>query len=142
MSYSSLNDPVIEDGRAFAAGNVCAKFCSMGFVTSSKWFSCYIKILDGILHLYADEKSSQEDPQNVVLKISLSKYHRASAIKRKNYSTDPAKIAEFYCFYLEVDNGMFSPTKELKIGCVNRPTAETLIKAIDVNTRKFDASIV
>ena len=34
MSYSSLSDPVTEDRRAFAAGGVCAKFCSMGTFTS------------------------------------------------------------------------------------------------------------
>ena len=47
----------------------------VGIVTSSKWFSCYLVILDGVLTLYADEQSSLDNPQDSVLKINLSKYH-------------------------------------------------------------------
>jgi hypothetical protein len=50
----------------------------LGVVTSSKWFSCYVVILDGVLTLYADEQSSLENPQDAVLKINLSKYHTVS----------------------------------------------------------------
>jgi hypothetical protein len=67
---------------------------------------------------------------------------QASAIKRKNYSQDPLKIIDFYCFYVQLDNGMFNPTKELKIGCTERNTADKLIRAIEVNTRRIDPNIV
>eukprot|EP01036_Dinobryon_divergens_P028910 gene28909-37929_t len=143
MSYFTLNDPVTEDRRAYySSGGICAKFCNMGIVTSSKWFSCYVVILDGVLTLYADEQSSLDNPQDPVLKINLSKYHGASAIKRKNYSQDPLKIIDFYCFYVQLDNGMFNPTKELKIGCTERSTADKLIRAIEINTRRIDPNIV
>ena len=94
------------------------------------------------MRLYADEQTAHSDPQNVVLKISLSKYHGASAIKRKNYSQDPSKIIDFYCFYVQLDNGMFPATKELKIGCTERSIVEKLIRAIEVNTRRIDSSII
>jgi hypothetical protein len=42
-SYSELNDPGdLHDERGFVSAKMVAKFCSMGKVTSNKWFPCYI----------------------------------------------------------------------------------------------------
>jgi hypothetical protein len=70
-----------------------------------------------------------------VMQISLSRNHRASDIRRKNYSQTPSKIIEFNCFYVESENGVFLPTKELKLGFLDRSTAETLQRAINLNGR-------
>eukprot|EP01038_Epipyxis_sp_PR26KG_P008450 gene8450-11428_t len=134
-NYSALNDPVIQNDESYVAGSIVAKFCSMGFVTSQKWFSSYVTILDGIVSIYDSEKSYLSNPQNTVLKIALDHNFRASAIKRKNYSKDPLKIIEFYCFYIEIDNGLFMPTRQIKIGCLTQQFAEQLVHTIEVNTR-------
>ena len=47
MSYSTLVDPNTDDDKAFAEGTISAKFCSWGMVTSSKWFTAHVTILDG-----------------------------------------------------------------------------------------------
>jgi hypothetical protein len=107
----------------------------MGFVTSEKWFPAYITITDGNLRVYADEQSGRSSPQNFILQIALTKEHRASEIKMKNYSKDPSTLVEFHCFYIEVDNGIFFPTRQIKIGCLNRQFAESIVRTIDVNTK-------
>lgn len=125
----------------------------------------YIVILDGCAKVYEDEKASIDNPQDVIMTIPLGivintnsehpifyiasrtfpvsllvgdSYH-ASAIKRKNYSTE--KIVEFHCFYIE-EWGPFMALRKLKIGCLNRDTADKLIKAIDINTRSLDEEVV
>ena len=134
MSYATLNDPVSNEETAFISGSIVAKFCNMGFVTSSKWFSGYITIIDGNLRLYADEQSARSSPQNFILNIALSKNHRISEIKRKDYSKDPMKLIEFYCFYIEIDNGIFSSTRLLKLGCLNRQFADSIAETVKINT--------
>ena len=137
-SYSSLNDPVTHDANAFAAGSVVAKFCSMGLVSSQKWFPCYISIIDGVLRLYDDEASSKMLPQYAVLQIPLSSHHQTSPIKKKAYTQNNANQAiELNCFYVQIDNGAFFPTRQLKVGCVDRAVAERLIRAIQVNVRHY-----
>ena len=76
--------------------------------------------------------------QIICLKGDTSK---ASSIKRKNYSQDQSKIAEFHCFYIEEWNS-FVPIRQFKIGCFTREGAEKLIKAIDMNTRTPDENCV
>ncbi len=48
MSYGALNDPHINKEDSYAGATICSKFCSMGFVSSKKWVSTYITILDGM----------------------------------------------------------------------------------------------
>ena len=134
--YENLHDPTdLHDARAFASGKCVAKFCSMGYVTSKKWFGCYITIIDGLLRLYDDEKTCQENPSNTVLTIPLDQNHATSSWKRKNYSQDPDKVIDFYCFYVIQNKDKFYQTRQLKIGCWNIEFAETLIRAIEFNTK-------
>jgi hypothetical protein len=134
MSYTALHEPVNHDESAYAAGPVNAKFCSMGFVTSNKWFPGYLTVLDGIVRLYASEQACQLNPQDCVLQIQIKKNHHCSALKIKNYSKDPMKIIDFHCFYIEVDNGIFMPTRELKIGCLDPVVAEDIRRAVHLST--------
>jgi hypothetical protein len=52
----------------------------------------------------------------IYIHIYIGKNHRASEITKKDYSTDKMKIIDFYCFNVEIDNGIFSATKLIKIG--------------------------
>ena len=110
MSLSSrgerLRDLPSNDEEAHATGKVMSKFCSFGVVTSRKWTSTYIAIMDGTVKVYDSKETCLQNPLNSVLVISLSKYHRVTPIKVKNYSKDPMKIIDFHCFYIETDNGM------------------------------------
>ena len=135
MSYESLNDPVLtSDEGAFQAGKVVCKLCSMGFVASKKWTAAYITILDGIVKIYDSLESCQANPLNPVLQIVLGSRHRASAVKKKNYSQDKLKIIEFFCFYIEIDNGIFAPTRLIKLASPDPVIVERLVKCVDVHT--------
>ena len=136
--YSRMEDIEMEaqDGGAVRAA-VAAKFCSMGLVTSQKWFSSFIIMKEEILKLYDEEKTYLESPQNCVLEIALTKNHMTSPIRRKNYATDTASMVEFFCFYVEIENGVFFPTRQLKIGCLKRHVAERLIEKIKDCTKSY-----
>lgn len=137
-SYEPMRDnPTAYDEHAFAAGVAAAKFCSMGVVSSQKWFSSFVIVSDGLLKLYDDEKSYQNNPSGYILQISLSNYHRASDIRRKAYAQDPSKSADLYCFYVEIDNGVFFPTKLLKLGFLDRSTAVRFSRAVNANCAAF-----
>lgn len=136
MSYNTLHDPAdLHNPKAFAEGNCVAKFCSLGLVASRKWFSSYITIVDGVLRLYDDKNTCTENPQNFVMEIPLDHKHRTSVWKRKNYSKNPYKVIDFYCFYIKKDTDGFYPKRELKIGCMDIDTAEKLIRCIEFNTK-------
>lgn len=134
--YERMNDHGIGDShnQAVTAAAV-GKFCSLGFVVSKTWFSCFVVVVDGVVKIYDSAESYYHSPQNHVLLISLSRNHRASEIKRKNYSEDSTKIVEFYCFYVELENGLFSPTRQFKLGFMNRNTAESISRAINLNSK-------
>ena len=135
MTYEALNDPVINtDESGFQAGKIVCKLCSFGFVVSKKWTSTYITILDGIVKIYDSEESCRSNPLNTVFQIVLSSRHRASEVKKKNYSQDKLKIIEFYCFYIEIDNGIFASTRLLKIGSPDPGIIERLVRCIDLMT--------
>lgn len=106
----------------------------MGMVSSEKWFSCYITIADGVFHLYDDERTFREAPSSVVTQIPITRRHQTSEIKRKTY-TQEGKSVELFCFYIEVDNGVFFPTREIKVGCLSRASAEQLVAVIKECTR-------
>ena len=112
MPYNSLNDPVsLEDARLFYKGPILAKFCSMGAVSSSKWFPCYITIYDGILRLYDDVETVTRNPSNTVLQMVLDNKRRPSNWKCKDYSKTADKVVNFYTFYMLKDSanvGLFS----------------------------------
>lgn len=119
----------------FASGLIAAKFCTFGYVSSVKWFSCFVVVAEGQVRLYDDEQTFLSNPGNFVQKIYLTRNHQASEIKRKAYSQNGTGIVEFSCFYVQIDNGVFFPTKQLKIGCVSPQLAESLAKCVNLNAR-------
>jgi len=139
MPYNSLNDPVsLDDTRLFYKGPILAKFCSMGSVSSNKWFSCYVTIYDGILRLYDDEETVIRNPNNTVLQMVLDNKRHASSWKLKNYSRVSDKVINFYTFYILKDTapiGWFSLKRKLKLGSLDLNTTEHLIRCIEFNTQ-------
>lgn len=93
--------------------------------------SCYITIVDGIVRIYDTEEICQSNPLSYAFQVVLGSKHQASQAKRKNYSTDPLKVLELYCFYIEIDNGIFASTRLVKIGSPDPALIERLIKCID-----------
>lgn len=128
-SYERMPDVATPTDVGVISCPATARFCSMGFVTSSKWFSCFVTIADGVFHLYDEERTFLQSPGSVVVQIPITRRHTTSQVKRKVYNQD-GKSVELFCFYIEVDNGVFSSTREIKIGCLTRATADMLIRAI------------
>lgn len=134
MSYTSLDDPVdaaVPEG--FCAGKFMIKFCSMGLVTSSKWSTVWITLGDGILRVYDSEDSCSANAQSYVLQILLGKRHRASEVKTKNYSDNPLRVIDFFCFYIQLDNGIFQPTRQLKVASTDPKLVENFVASVDLN---------
>ena len=131
------NDHSGDGARAFASATVVSKFCNFGMVSSKKWISTYLTILDGSVRLYDSQESCVNDPRSFVLEIVLGKNHRASEITRKNYSQDKMQIIDFYCFYIEIDNGIFSSSKLLKIGSLDQNVAKSIVDCITLHSRSF-----
>jgi hypothetical protein len=147
MPYHSLNDPVIphNDARMFYKGPMLAKFCSMGFVSSSKWFPCYITIYDSILRLYDDEETATRNPSNSVLQIVLDDKRRPSTWKLKNYSKVSGKIINFYTFYILKDSaalGLLSFKRKLKLGSLDLDVIDQLIRCIELNTQNKSTDVL
>lgn len=133
MSFSRLGDPLVSHNASYCSALVSTKFCNLGFVTSKKWTSTYITILDGVVRVYDSQESCESDPQNSVLEIVLQSGFRASAIKKKDYSTNPLQIIHFYSFYIEQDQGIFTALRKIKIGCTELATAKALAKCVNLN---------
>ena len=102
----------------------CAvKFCSMGFVTSTKWTSVFLVIADGNIRIYDCEKTYMTAPLSFAEEIHLDRFHTCSAVKRKAYSQNGGRPVDFFCFYIEIDNGALMPTRILKIACLDHDEA-------------------
>ena len=107
--YMGLSDI---GGECPSTSVTCAvKFCSLGFVTSRKWVGVYLVIADGNLRLYDSEKTYMNAPLSFAEQFHLDRYHTTSAIKRKAYSQNGGSRLDFFCFYLELDNGAMLPTR-------------------------------
>lgn len=132
--FEQLRDaPALDEEESFASGKVMIKFCSIGIVTSRKWVSAYLTVVDSVVKIYDSKESCLANPQSFVLKIVLDKTHCVSDIKRKNYSQNKLKIIDFYCFYIQIDNGIFSPSRLVKIGCLDELQALTLVNSIKLS---------
>ena len=135
--FEQLHDTVVHDERSYSAGVVSAKFCSFGFVTSKKWFAGYLTVLDGVVRLYENSQACQLNPQDFIQQIQLTLHHQCSAIKMKDYSTDPRRQIPFYCFYIEKEAGVsFLPQREIKIGCTDPQDAEKFVHAVNLSCGK------
>ena len=130
-AYKELADPVAAGSGLFVGARVCTKFCSMGLVASKKWTDTYITIQDGYLKLYDSENTYRTNPTNFVMDIHLDKSYTTSTTKSKDYSQRPGNVALINYMYLQIDNGIFSPYRVLKIGAVEAAALDKLRKGVD-----------
>lgn len=136
QQYNTLNDPnELHDPRGFIKAKVVAKFCSLGFVSSAKWFPGYVVIYDGVLKLYDHEESAKYSPENAVLEIPLNHAHRPSAWKRKTYKQNEGTPTDFYSFYIMVEHEWLGRIRELKIGTHDLNLLESLLRCVEFNTQ-------
>lgn len=134
-SYKELADPVSAGSGQFVGARVCIKFCTMGLVSSKKWTDAYIVIQDGYLKLYDSQNTYSSNPANFVLDIFLDKTYTTSPTKSKDYSQRPGNVAIINYMYLEIDNGIFSPYRILKIGAVDTASLDNVRRGITNATR-------
>ncbi len=120
---------------SFYSNEIFTKFCTYGLVTSKKWSDTYIVIQDGFIRLYDSENTYKSNPANYVLEIFLDNKYKTSPIQYKNYSKDAFKPIMIFYTYIIIENGMFSPSKILKIGSFNRNIIEDIEKAVQYATR-------
>ena len=140
-AYKELADPVAAGSGQFVGVRVCVKFCSMGLVSSKKWTDTYIIIQDGYLKLYDSENTYRTNPANFVLDIHIDSTYTTSPMKSKDYSQRPGSIAIINYMYLQIDNGIFTPYRVLKIGAVDSATLETLRKGINDANRSMIGNV-
>lgn len=135
--FANLNDDTDIDvpNGADLRAKVVAKFCSMGFVSSAKWFSGYIVIQNGYLKLYDHEDTEKYSAKTTVLEIPLDRQHRCSAWKRKNYKQGAGVPMDFFSFYIMVDNEWLGTIRELKIGSHDFHVVEDIMRCIEANTK-------
>ena len=134
-SYRAMQDPVVAGSGHFVAAKVFTKFCSLGVVTSKKWNDTYMIIQDGFIRLYDCEETYKTNPANYVLQVYLDSKHEASETKSKDYSQTPPTQAIIYYMYLQINNGLWTPYKVLKIGAADVVTLEKLRGGIRDATR-------
>jgi hypothetical protein len=135
--YTKMQDNVTPADEGVVSTVAAAKFCSMGVVSSEKWFACFIAIYNGVFHLYDSEQTFRQNPSGFIMQISLTRRHQGSEIKAKNYSENPSIPAELHCFYIEQSNGIFFPSKEIKIGSYSRASAQRIISAVEQYTKSI-----
>jgi hypothetical protein len=135
MSYDSLHDTTENSSDSFIAATVICKFCDMGFVTSKKYTSVFITILDGVFRLYASKEACTANSQDTLMRIPLTRHHEASAPKRKNYAPDRSKVLELFEIYIQINNGIFMPTRLIKIASPVPQLMEKIIRCIELHTR-------
>jgi hypothetical protein len=126
QKYSSLQ----QQQENITSSRVVTKFCNFGIVSSKSWSDTFVTVNGGVVRLYDSSESFMRDSHSHVLEIKLTKNHRASGISKKNYSKDIMKVIDFYCFYVEIDNGIFAPTKLLKIGSLDESVVRKLAVAV------------
>jgi hypothetical protein len=142
MAYANLNDDfggsetsamvtVDSGGRNELFRNqVFTKFCTLGFVSLGSWDMTYIVVLKGVLRVYDAEETYQNDPSGFVLEFNISRQWCTSEVSTKDYSKDKLNPIMLHCCYVLKENGMWTPTKQLKVGTPDKGTLKRLIRAI------------
>ena len=100
---------------------ISIKLCTLGFVSSKKWYSVYLVIDNFSVRIFESREAYHSTHPVEIMNIRVDKYTHTSPINPKTYHN-----ITFYTFYIQYDNGAFMPTKLLKIGCVTRPQAEMI----------------
>lgn len=129
------DDDGVTNDKAQIRAKVVAKFCSLGLVSSAKWFSGYIVIQNGTLKLYDHEDTVQYSPKSTVLEIPLDRMHRCSAWKRKKYKQGAGVPTDFFSFYIMKDHEWLGQIRELKIGSHDFHVLEDIMRCVEYNTR-------
>ena len=110
-------------------------FNKQGFVTSKKYTSGFITILDGLFRLYASKEACTANSQDFLLRIPLTRHHQTSSPKRKNWAPDRSSVLELFEIYIQEDNGMFMPTRQIKIASPMPQLIEKIITCVDIHTK-------
>lgn len=134
-SYENFHD---SDGHSAGGGvgevlfqqQVYSKFCYYGFVGSHSWDITYLVVVDGVLRIYDSYETYQRSPEDFVLQIILTSQHTLSSILLKDYSNTPSLNVMIHYCYLLSDNGLWSPTKVLKVGSATRSEMENFVKVV------------
>lgn len=135
-TYQSFDDAVPVSGECIYSEQSFTKFCYFGFIRSKAWDLTFITIIGHQLYVYDSEETYLNQPENFVYQMELNHSHFSSMIFTKNYSKDPTKeIIISYCYLLK-DNGLWGPTKLLKIGNSNRMAIEKFIFELKRVARK------
>lgn len=131
MSYQNFDDSDGHvEGNTLFAQQVFSKFCYYGLVGSSSWDITFIAVVDGVIRIYDSIETYRQSPEEFVSQIQLTRQHTLSNILIKDYSKDPTQNIFIHYCYIMSDNGLWSPTKIIKIGCTTRPEIENFVSAV------------
>lgn len=109
---------------------VFSKFCYYGFVGGSSWDITYIVVVDGVIRIYDSSETYLRAPEEFVSQITLTNQHTLSSILVKDYSKDPSLNVHIHYCYILSDNGLWSPSKLLKVGSSVRSVIENFVTAV------------
>jgi hypothetical protein len=131
-SYENFDD---SEGEPASEGvlyhhQVYSKFCYYGFVGSNSWDITFTVVVDGVVRVYDSAETYHRSPEEFVSQITLTPQHTLSTILVKDYSKDPAlNVLIHYCYIL-ADNGLWSPTKVIKVGASSRSEIDRFVSAV------------
>lgn len=132
MSYDDLDEPT----STLITEKIFSKFCFFGIVTSKNWDLTFLVVLEGVLRLYDSEETYLQGPENFVYQVVLKREHLASTMYVKNYAKNEAmEPVMIHYIYLLQDNGLWSPTRLLKIGSLDVNVIKRITNAIKQATR-------
>ena len=94
------------------------------------WDMTYLVVLKGVARLYDAEETFISDPSGFVLEINITSQSFTSQITEKDYSKDKFNPILLKSCYLLKDNGMWAPTKQLKVGTPDESTLKRLVDAV------------
>ncbi len=130
--YMGMSDVA---GDCPSESGVCAvKFCSFGIVTSAKWVSVFVVVADGNIRVYDSEATYMKAPLSFADQIHLSRYHVCSPIKRKAYAQHGGTPTDFFCFYVQTENGALMEQRLLKVGCLDYEQAKRFCACVAAAT--------
>mmetsp|Transcript_5003 Transcript_5003/g.8231 ORF Transcript_5003/g.8231 Transcript_5003/m.8231 type:complete len:151 (-) Transcript_5003:146-598(-) len=147
MAYANLNDDfggsetsamvtiATDDTSVLFRSKVFTKFCTLGFVAMGSWDMTYLVVFKNAVRLYDAEDSFVSDPSSHVLEIAITSQSFTSQITEKDYSKDKFNPIMLKSCYVLKDNGMWAPTKQLKVGTPDDHTLKRLISAIALAKR-------
>lgn len=133
MSYENFNDSdghIASETNILFAKEVFSKFCYYGLVGSNSWDITFLIIIEGVLRIYDTKETYENSPEEFVTQIELTRQHTLSGILIKDYSKNSQQNVFIHYCYLLSDNGLWSPTKIIKVGCSTRPEIENFVAAM------------